>query len=209
MNQSTQVTDDKFFYVVDRLQGKFCRNPFLSFNESILIIAELIQQNLNLLLVILHENWFHELVDFYLLFFHQSYQSSPLSLVNKINLFLLAFTEAIIPFEKISFVLELLPKLFTPLCQNSHDGWTPDRNRFVFNLVLCERLGVLRYFPSDQVRCVSFDFLFVLFFGLSFCTFLCFIFFVCLFLLIFSILRFFSFVFIHLIFFLKLISILW
>jgi hypothetical protein len=77
---------------------------------------------------------------------------------------LLDFTQAIFPVDEVSFVIELLPKLFTPLCQNPQDGWTFDRNYFAVDLLFREKICVLRYFPPNQERCVLFNFLFIFFF---------------------------------------------
>jgi hypothetical protein len=70
MNESIQVTDDEAFDVVDWLPGEFRWNPFLPFNKAIFLIAELIQQNLNLLFVVFRVNLLHELFNFLFLIFH-------------------------------------------------------------------------------------------------------------------------------------------
>jgi hypothetical protein len=76
----------------------------------------------------------------------------------------LACAQSIVPVEEVSFFIELLPKLFTPLCQDPQDGWTFDRNYFAADLLFREKIGVLRYFPPNQERCVLFNFLFIFFF---------------------------------------------
>jgi hypothetical protein len=158
VNESVEVQNDVGVKITDCFCCKFPADLLELFNMvKPVVFEEFLFEKLSLLVKIVLLNISHELFDLALFIFNKIVQRDlhPHEHRIEIAIFLLN-SDILLSVQEIVFLLELVPQLFTPLGEDSQNGWTLYHQVALTDLFRGVDRNTLGYFASDEIMSVIF-----------------------------------------------------